>query len=363
MASDGRFARRNILQRLPEILDYTGEFGTELALFLPFCEWLSAQGLLRDRSLRTYAGMECFYEHLAYRSLLKKFEERRYIAADRRPLWLPVNDEHEFDTWTSKRFFRYPDLRSHFSRYRAPEEVTQSGKPLLIIHNKYNVEWDRGPINYIPLDVLDRLLERLKAAYTVVYIRHGPDSFPGYSQDHNTPLPSGDAEVLARHPTVLGFDDLYKRSLPRGQARDINTFKNALYSRCHFFISSQGGGACHAAFYSGSLIAILHKEGSESRWAYSSGCYGLAADPPAIRAICGDENELENVMPLFFNSRLVGGKVRIGDAGEALIRKLRPKVRIYGYGGAKSEDSAARRGLRRLMAICRWRWRWTGRTN
>ncbi len=343
MANDGRFARRNILYRLPGILEFTGEFGTELALFLPFCEWLSAQGLLRDHSLRIYAGMECFYEHMAARSFLKKSEERRYVAADKRPPWLPANNEHEFDTWITKRFFRYPDLRSRFSRHRMPGEVAQSTKPLLIIHNKYNIEWGREPVNYIPLDVLDRLLGRLKTAYTIVYIRHGPDSCPGFSQDHNTPLPFGDAEVLARHRTVLSFDDLYRRSLLRGQARDINTFKNALYSRCHYFISSQGGGACHTAFFSGSLIAVLHKEGSESRWAYASGSYGLAADPPVIRAICGDENALENLTPVFFNSRLVGGKVRIDGAGQELLRKLRPKVRIYGEEGAHSEESEARR--------------------
>jgi hypothetical protein len=55
---------KKIARSLPEILDYTGEFGAELVLFVPFCERLSANGVLQNRSIRTYAGMRCFYDQL-----------------------------------------------------------------------------------------------------------------------------------------------------------------------------------------------------------------------------------------------------------------------------------------------------------
>jgi hypothetical protein len=202
--------RRDILEKLPEVLEYTGEFGAELVLFTPFCEWLSSQGILRGRSIRIYAGMRCFYDQMKCRPITEKVEDRRYIAPGMRPEWMPIKSEHKFDIAISNRFFRYPDLRGRFSRYPVPEEIAHSAKPLLIIHNKYNIEWDGRPVNYISLDVLDEIFRNLKCIFTVIYIRHGVDAAPGYSRDHNTPLILHDAEILRRYPTVLKFDDLYK---------------------------------------------------------------------------------------------------------------------------------------------------------
>jgi len=264
--------------------------------------------------------MRCFYDQMKCRAILEKDEERCYVPPAERPDWMPIRDEHNFDIATSKRFLRYPDLRARFSACPVPHEVAQSAKPLLVVHNKYNIEWGRGPINYIPLAALDKLFGELKSRYTVIYIRHGADAAQGYSRDHNTALMLDETEVLQRHPAVLSFDDLYRRSALRGQAGDFNTFKNAIYSRCYHFISSQGGGAHQIALYSGSLIAILHREGRELEWAYSSGYYGFMADPPPIRVICRDEHELEQVVPIFVNSRVVAGRVVVSEAGELLQR-------------------------------------------
>jgi hypothetical protein len=319
----------SFLQTLPEVLEYTGEFGAELVLFLPFCEWLSSQGLLRDRSVCIYAGMRCFYDRLKCRDIIEKTEDRCYIAPGERPPWMPIRDEHSFDISTSKRFFNYPDLRSRFSNYTLPDEIALSKKPLLIIHNKYNIEWESAPVNYLSLASLDKLLSELESIYTIVYVRHGEDPGPGYSQDHNTPLFLNDAEILERHPTVLSFEGLYRH---RSQAYDLNTLKNAIYSRCYHFISVQGGGAHHIALFSGSLMAILHRYGQESRWAYSSGYYGFMADPPPIRAICSNDQDLDSVIPIFSNSNFIGGKLRVDDAVKHLLQRLSPERSDVGLG-------------------------------
>jgi hypothetical protein len=316
MTSARQSRPQSILRKLPETLEYTGEFGAELVLFTPFCEWLSSRGLLRNRSLRIYAGMRCFYDQMKCRAIIEKDEDRRYVAPAKRPDWMPIRNEHTFDTAISNRFLRYPDLRARFSSCAVPHEIAHSTKPLLVVHNKYNIEWDRGPINCIPLRALDKLFGELKSRYTVVYVRHGATVAPGYSRDHNTPLMLDETKVLRRHPTVLNFDDLYRRGSLCGQASDFNTFKNAIYSRCYHFISSQGGGAHHIALYSGSLIAILHKEGRELEWAYSSGYYGFMADPPPIRVICRHEHELDHLAPIFATSRVVAGRVVVSDANE-----------------------------------------------
>ena len=179
--------------------------------------------------------------------------------------------------------------------------LASSTKPLLIIHNKYNIEWDTGPINHIPLVMLERFFTTLKSFYTIIYIRHGLDPEPGYSKDHNASLPWQDGELLEQHPEILSFSNLYRANLEEanGPRYDLNLFKNAIYSRCYRFITSQGGGAHHIALFSGSLLAILHRQGRESEWAYFSGYYSFMTNPAPTRLICTNHEDLETLIPIF----------------------------------------------------------------
>jgi hypothetical protein len=316
-----RLKANNVVGELPDVLEYTGEFGAELVLFLPFCEWLSSQGFLSNRSIRTYAGMKCYYGRLNCKALVEKDEERRYIPPDKRPKWMPIRDEHKFDIRISKRFLRYPDLRARFSTYRLPKQIALSKKPILIIHNKYNLEWDLGPVNHIPLESLDHLFGKLTPKYTIVYIRHSADPGPGYSKDHNIPLPFGDRQILQRYPTVLNFEDLYRTE---GTSYDLNTFKNAIYSRCYHYITSQGGGAHHIAFFSGSLMAIFHRAGHEAKWAYNRGYYSFMAVPPPLRLICTNRDDLSDAIPAFEDSNIARGGVHVDGRVRHVLARLSP---------------------------------------
>lgn len=294
-----------LLASLPEVLDYTGEFGSELVLFVPFCNWLSREGLLRNRRIRTYRGMRCFYDDLDCLEILEKDEPRTWIPPKDRPPWLPVKDEHTFDGLGRASRHIYPDLRSKFRRLPMLPGLDVANRPLLIIHNKYNVEWGLGPVNYIPLTALENAFRLLKSRFTIVYVRHGTaPSGPGFSGDHNALLPFEDRELLDRHPEVSSFDDLFAAHRSQGGTQDLNTFKNVLYSRCYNFITSQGGGAHHIALYSGSTVAILHRRGSEELWAYRKGYYRFMAPIPPNLAICHTESELISALSLFTNPML-----------------------------------------------------------
>jgi hypothetical protein len=315
-----------VLQTLPDVLDYTGEFGAELVLFVPFCQWLSSHDALGDRAIRTYAGMRCFYDQMKCQAIIEKAEDRTYIPPSKRPQWLPIRDEHSLDIAMSKRFFIYPDLRSRFHKCPLPSDIAHPAKPLLIIHNKYTVEWNIEPINYIPLAALESLFINLALHYTIIYIRHGTDPGSGYSKDHNTSLVWQDNELLDRHPAVLNFDDLYMTNLrTKGLGLDLNTFKNAIYSRCYRFIASQGGGAHHIALFSGSLLAIWHRRGRESEGAYWSGYYSFMATPEPTRLICTDHEDLESLIPIFDNCRLAQRKIYLDRAVQELAQRLSPE--------------------------------------
>ena len=308
---------------LPDLLDYEGEFGAELVLFLPFCRWLSEAGLLKRRKISTYGGMRCFYQTLRCEEIVEKYVQRCYVPPKRRPQWLPIRDEHTFDGLGNSAFHAFANLRSQFDGVNV-KSVIGSGRPTLVIHNKHNDEWDRGPVNHIPLHVLDILFARLKNQFEVVYVRHEAVAERSFSADHNMPRPFADAEVLACHPEVHRFENLFARFRRRGGVDDVNTFKNALFSGCYRFISSQGGGAHHMSMFSGSLLVILHQEGLETRWAYGDGYYGCLGPQAPARAICTSPGELVDAAALFRCSKVLNGRLELSSASRSRLESFSP---------------------------------------
>ena len=314
-------------RNLPDILDYKGEFGAELVLFLPFVTWLSEAGLLHTRTVGTYRGMRCFYDSLDCRDIVEKDEPRTYVRPRKRLACLPVRNEHTFDGVGRSPRHTFPDLRQRFRAVPIPVEIERriAARPLLVIHNKHNTEWGRQPVNHIPLNVLDVLLEALEPDFTIVYVRHGMNAaVDGFSQDHNSPRFFGDRAVVERHRDVVCFDDLYADHIAAGGSPDINAFKNALYSRCHRFISSQGGGAHHIAYFSGSLMIVLHRAGREARLAYGDGYYGFLSTPAPVRAICSAPQDLLAALPLLQHMEIREGRAHIATEDETLLERLSP---------------------------------------
>jgi hypothetical protein len=234
-----------------------------------------------------------------------------------------VKDEHQFDRKGQSPFHLYPDLRAKFGREAL--KVTFDSRPLLVIHNKHNIEWAEGVFNFIPLDTLDVLFRLYKKAFNVVYIRHGMKGLDAtFSHDMSTETPFEDAALLARHPEVHGFDDLYASHVAAGGEPDLNRFKNILYSRCHRFISVQGGGAHHIAMFSGAVLIVLHQRGREVEWAYGPGYYGFMAQPAPVRLICRDPDELLLASTVLVGGETAGGRVLPGADKAELLKRFHP---------------------------------------
>jgi hypothetical protein len=311
---------------LPETLEHTGEFGPELVLFLPFVTWLAREGLLRNRRIVTYRGMRCFYDDLDCAELIEKPNARSYVLPQNRPDWLPVKNEHNFDTRLASSRHLCPDLRARFRAMKLSSEIGSEARPLLIIHNKYSNEWGEGPVNHIPIATLDLIFRMLKHEFTIVYIRHGmvpPEG--GFVEDHNETLPDfDDRGLLQRHPEVLGFDELFANHRAATGVDDLNRFKAMLLARCHRFISSQGGGAHQIALLSGSLFVVLHRRGSEEQWAYFPGYYSFLAPVPPLLAICRNDDELIRAIPLFIGSFVVNDRCLPAPGAAPILAALSP---------------------------------------
>jgi hypothetical protein len=214
------------IEAVPMQLESVGEFGSELILFLPFCRWLSANGFLRERRLLIYRGMRCLYDKLDCNSISEKKNRRRYVPPERRPRWLPILNEHDFDGKGTSPFLIFDDLRSSFCARRLFIDKFLRQKDVLIIHNKYNKEWGEQPVNFIPLSCLDEIFTILKDKFHIIYIRHTSAEMKwGFSSDCNVERHLDDASVLAMHPEVLDFRILYMMECNYNKAIDINTLK------------------------------------------------------------------------------------------------------------------------------------------
>lgn len=311
---------------LPDLLDYTGEFGAELVLFLPFIRWLSETGQLGSRTVRTYGGMRPFYEGLGIARFEEKPGPREPIFPWDRPAWYPIRNEHDFDGKGRSPRLDYGDMRRQFAALPLPGwlEARLAEKPLLIIHNKYNDEWEQGPVNFIDLETLEHAFASLTGAFTVLYIRHGlRGTQASFVEDTNSFAAFDDAALLARYPEVLEFDRLFEDQQGDGLA-NVNAFKAALYSRCHRFVTVQGGGTHQIAQYSGSLIVILHRMGRETLGAYASGYYTFMAAPPPQLLVCTRQAELARAIDMLARARLQGGRMILDAADIGSARRFDP---------------------------------------
>lgn len=273
---------------LPDVFSYTGEFSQELTLFIPFMTYLSDNNLLKDKSIEIQHGMEGFYQHIKCKDKIRKNVRRHHMSQDEAPSWLPCKHEH---TATLHPHMVFVDHRDIFKEAAAQIKLP-SAKPLLIIHNKHNMEWETGgPVNFINGPTLDYLITNLKKNYQVIYTRPGYNKLPdSYSRDDNTIIDTDeDRRVVKRHPEIIVLDDMWNEYK---HIMNYNTFKGGMYAKCYKFITTQGGAAYQCACYSSSEIHILHKRGEETVFAYEHGVFKYLSDPPPLLRIYNCEDEL-----------------------------------------------------------------------
>jgi hypothetical protein len=219
--------------------------------------------------------MEGFYRHIKCKEKTRKNERRRHMSPQDAPQWLPWRSEFTVNSDPQMLFL------DHRILFEEAANVIQlnTEKPLLIVHNKYNIEWETGgPVNFIDASALDYIFSSLKFKYQIVYARHGIQKLPGeYNRDENAiMITDEDINVLKRHPEVWLFEDVwdqYKSIL------DYNSFKGGLYAKCYKFITSQGGGCHQCSSYSNSEVHVLHVRGDESFYAYKHGVYNSISNP------------------------------------------------------------------------------------
>jgi len=299
---------------LPEVIAFAGEFGAEINSFLPFVYWLHQAGLMRGRRVRSYGGMRPFYYFLAPDQLEERAGPRAYSFPVQRPDYLPNRDDH-----AARRspFELFPDFRA---RYRDPRLA--GDRPLMIVHNKYSVEWDRAPVNFIDPATLSEIFGSCCDQFRIVYLRPGITAPPsGYCGDHQPDLAFGDLDIVRQHRDVILFEDLAAEQFP---GLSYNEAKLRLYASAHHHVTVQGGNAHLTALFSGNLVSILHRYGNEIRQSYATGHFARAATPAPTYLICRTQATLLESLAVLQMSEVAGDRVLISPAMAPWVTRLSP---------------------------------------
>ncbi|WP_460765557.1 hypothetical protein [Niabella terrae] len=236
--------RDYLIKRPYKILDYEGEFANELQFALPHAYWHHQNGsLLRTRSL---AGTRQFYyfseDH--QESFANRSNAGNYNFELPRILY---SQDYRINKWLP------PPLKQQYKN-----AVYHYNKPLLVIANRYNMEWDGPPVSFLSIELLDILIRQLKPHYQIIYNRPGASDIVN---DNSEIYDLGEFDWLrSTHPEVLLMGDLFKEN--KISANNFNHFQMTIYANCNFFISTHGGTATLASYFKGTNL-ILSKKGPE----------------------------------------------------------------------------------------------------
>ena len=144
-----------------------------------------------------------------------------------------------------------PPFKKFFLRPEVASLLTE--KPLVIIQNKYNEEWNGSPVNFFSLETLNEMLDYLIPKYTVLYKRH-------------TAAKLGDSTIIfdlrekghirKNYPSVVLYEDLAD-SL--NDPDDQNLLQFGLMALSERFLTVRGGTAVISAYFGGSTVIFIKK--------------------------------------------------------------------------------------------------------
>ena len=228
-----------------KIIEYHGEFQQELTFVLPFAYWHFLNGTLR-KTISCDDTKELYF-----------FSDNHEELHEKRD-WLNNAKNFEFPNMTHSISFSYKKwtpvpLKQHYKN-----DLLIFEKPILVIANKFNIEWENDPINFINVSALDRVIRLYKHKYQIIYNR-----------PLSTQIVSDGSDILDleeygwlrnNHPDVILMNDLYiKHQLA---VNNFNHLQLMVYANCSRFISVHGGTAALASYFGGVNI-IFSKSGLE----------------------------------------------------------------------------------------------------
>jgi hypothetical protein len=228
-----------LLKKPYKEIHFRGEFQQELLFVLPFAYWHHKNGTLRKTVSCRHTEALYFFSpkhEAAY--------NRRSVKATFEAFHIPNlshSNHYSFHKWLPV------PLKAQYAN-----SIFVYEKPLLIIANKYNREWNQPPINYLDIATLQQIITACSHQYQIIYNRPKPQDIV---EDNSEILDLGEHEWLhTHHPEVLLMDDLFAQH--RHKVKSFNHLQLMVYANCSHFVSVHGGTAALASYFGGTNIIL-----------------------------------------------------------------------------------------------------------
>lgn len=241
-----KFAIKDYLVKKPyKVLQYHGEFQQELTFILPHAYWHHCNGTLaKTISCKQTREFYFFSENHEERFTMRDYVHYMFDFT------IP-NMTHSNSV--SYRKWKQVPLKQHYAN-----EIFKFEKPVLIIANKYNIEWDEAPLNFLEIPMLQRIIEATKDTYQIIYNRPQPEHIVA---DNSEILELNELDWLREmYPEVLLMQDIY--TVHKEKVNNFNHLQLMIYANATNFISVHGGTAALASYFEGTNI-IFSKSGVE----------------------------------------------------------------------------------------------------
>ena len=240
-----RFVANDYLAKKPyKVIDYQGEFDQELRYVLPFAYWHHLNGTLKKTISCTNTKEFYFFSDDHHEQYSTRDWQAGYGYYD-------VPNMTHSPTFSYQKWARVP-FKTYYKNSRFVFD-----KPILVIANKYNIEWDKPPVNFLDIPALDRIVSTFKSKYQIIYNR------PLAAQivlDNSEIMDLGEhAWLRQKHPEVLLMHDLFEQH--RSAVNNFNHLQLMVYANTDRFISMHGGTAALASYFGGINIVLSHPGG------------------------------------------------------------------------------------------------------
>lgn len=225
-------------------ISFSGEFAPDLMYVLPFAYWHYKNGTLLKTEAARYTKELYFFSDHHEEAYETRVTTGNYNFETPRVLYSHDYNMKKWEPVPLKEIYK--------------NDIYVYDKPILIIANRYNMEWDGPPISFFSIETLDFLINRLKSKYTIIYNRPRPQNI---TMDNSDIYDLNEYEwIRKKFPEVVLMEDLFKEN--KANARNFNHLQLMVYANANRFLSIHGGTASLASYFGGTNI-ILSKQGPE----------------------------------------------------------------------------------------------------
>lgn len=168
----------------------------------------------------------------------------------------PWDPYKQYQTWTP------PPYKKHYLSIRNP---LSSEKPVILINNKSNIEWNDKVYNRLPIQFLKAILRQFSNKFNIWYIRNDKEKT-------NNGFFDGGAHTSWSKNDVTEYDDEFLQNSQTKKIRSIyqlmeetgidnyNLLQLYMHAKAKYIITVNGGNACLSSYFGDDVVIYSNKD-------------------------------------------------------------------------------------------------------